>query len=63
MIAIFQPHQARRVIEFWDDFIDVLKKFDENYIYDIYIARENIIDLIKIFKKKALQSVKTVEQL
>lgn len=63
LIAIFQPHQARRVIEFWDDFIDVLKKFDENYIYDIYIARENIIDLIKIFKKKALQSVKTVEQL
>lgn len=63
LIAIFQPHQARRVIEFWDDFVKIIKKFDKKYIYNIYVARENLESLLKLFQKKALQSVRSVEQL
>lgn len=61
--AIFQPHQARRVLEFWDEFIDVLKKFDKIIIYDIYIARENIVELKKQFKNKDFNEIEEVGQL
>ena len=43
--CIFQPHQARRVFEFRDEFVDVLQKFDTCIIYDIYAARENFNEL------------------
>lgn len=45
--CIFQPHQARRVMEFRDDFTEILQKFDTCIIYDIYAARENLEELIQ----------------
>jgi len=42
--VIFQPHQMRRVIVGWNDFIEVLDLYDEVLIYDIYAARENLAD-------------------
>jgi UDP-N-acetylmuramate--alanine ligase len=47
LIAIFQPHQARRVLQFWEEFTNVMKQFDEVIIYDIYAARENIETLLQ----------------
>lgn len=52
LIAIVQPHQMRRVLEFWDEWVRVLKQFDELYIYPIYAAREDIAVLIKEFEHK-----------
>lgn len=63
LITVFQPHQARRVLEFWDYFQKVLKKFDGIIIYDIYIARENLEDLKKIFKNKDFNDINSVEEL
>ena len=42
---IFQPHQARRVVEFWDEFVDTLQTVDHPIIYNIYTARESMADL------------------
>ena len=39
---IFQPHQWNRLLSFFDQFVQVLKPFDEKFIYKIYAARENI---------------------
>lgn len=41
IIWIFQPHQAARVLEFEQDFIQSVIGFDELYIFPIYAAREN----------------------
>lgn len=49
LVAIFQPHQARRVLEFWDGFAQTMQWFNENIIYNIYMARENLSDLLQIF--------------
>jgi len=43
--VIFQPHQMKRVIVGWSDFVDALKNYDEVVIYDIYAARENVSDV------------------
>ncbi len=43
---IFQPHQARRLIEFWTDFINCLK-WEDIIIYDLYTAREDIEKIAK----------------
>ncbi len=42
---LFQPHQARRVVEFWDEFIETLAPENEVIIYSIYTAREKIQDI------------------
>ncbi len=47
IIAIFQPHQAERIIKWRNDFPDALKLYDENIIFDIYTARENLEILLK----------------
>gem|GEM_PF-6363324 len=39
---IFQPHQARRVVEFWDEFIQILRTTIDPIIYSIYTAREEV---------------------
>lgn len=44
---IFQPHQARRVLEFWQAFMDVLGDVDDPIIYDIYAAREHLTELLR----------------
>jgi UDP-N-acetylmuramate--alanine ligase len=43
--VIFQPHQARRVIEFWDEFVSILQSVHSPIIYSIYTARETIQDI------------------
>jgi UDP-N-acetylmuramate-alanine ligase len=66
LIAVFQPHQARRTIEFFDDFIDVLNMFDESYIYDIYTAREDVLEIQKKMKtniSSKMTKIKNVDEL
>lgn len=40
IIWVFQPHQIRRVLAWWDEFKEALSLFDERIIYSIYAARE-----------------------
>ena len=62
--CIFQPHQARRVIEFRESFTETLQKFDTTIIYDIYAARENLEELKKQFyDKNFLDSVNSFKEL
>ncbi len=49
IIAIFQPHQARRVLEFRNDFKNTVSQFDERIIYSLYTARENLDTLLAEF--------------
>ena len=43
--AIFQPHQAQRVLAGWNDFQQALEWADITIIYRLYTARENFSDL------------------
>jgi UDP-N-acetylmuramate--alanine ligase len=43
---IFQPHQARRIIEFRDNFITVLSSIESPILYNVYAAREDIPQLL-----------------
>ena len=49
LIAIFQPHQARRVLQFRHQFASTMQQFDEVIIYNIYAARENLDELLATF--------------
>ena len=40
LTVVFQPHQLRRIVTERNEFITVLKNFDQIYLYDIYAARE-----------------------
>lgn len=53
LVCIFQPHQAQRVLQDRDHFVQVLRQFDKTYIYDMYTARENLEELTQKFSKKA----------
>ncbi len=59
--CVFQPHQARRVMEFWDEFIKTLKTVDKLIIYNIYAARENLDELKLRFTK--FGHIETINQL
>jgi len=61
--CIFQPHQARRVMEFWDTFGETLRTCDHLIIYDIYAARENLTDLKKLFTQRHFDDIHTIEDL
>jgi len=63
LIWVFQPHQARRVLEFWDEFKKILKKFDEIYIYDIYAARESLDQLKIQFQNKEFNNINSIAEL
>ena len=43
--AIFQPHQAQRVLAGWDDFKQALQGVDTTIIYRLYTAREDFQSL------------------
>lgn len=48
---IFQWHQSKRLIQFWEEFKNILK--DKNCIvYKTYTARENEAEIISYWKKK-----------
>ena len=40
--VIFQPHQAQRVLAWWDDFQQALEWVDTTIIYRLYTAREDL---------------------
>lgn len=39
---LFQPHQAKRVVDGWDDFLQEIQLYEERYIYQLYTAREQL---------------------
>lgn len=61
LVAIFQPHQARRVVHGWFDFASSLQNFDETYIYQLFTARESVQDFD--FSAITEESVTSFEQL
>lgn len=65
IIAIFQPHQAKRVLEFWNEFVNVLKVFDQAVIYKLYTAREDLQKLLDWTSVSALkeQEITTFDQI
>jgi len=68
IILIFQPHQARRVLQFFDNFTNILKKFNKVYIYKIYAARENLEEILKFVKqiwkwKKEFENLKNFDEI
>ncbi len=61
--VIFQPHQAQRVIQFFDEFSKVLSKFDKKIIYKIYAAREDIHKLAPVFENKTWEKISNFDQI
>ena len=47
---IFQPHQAQRLLEFWDQAVETLQTFTNPIIYQIYAAREDVPALLKQYE-------------
>lgn len=55
--AIFQPHQAQRVLVWRDDFKASLQDADKTIIYKLYTAREDFVSLQQEFPRiKTVQS-------
>jgi len=52
LTIIFQPHQIQRIIAERDKFKEIIPKYDNIFIYDLYAARENLEKYknINIFK-------------
>lgn len=61
IVAIVQPHQLRRVLEFWPEWINVLKQFDQLFLYPIYAAREDIVVLLKEYDHEFLTQAATTD--
>ncbi|MCX6823101.1 MAG: Mur ligase family protein [candidate division SR1 bacterium] len=61
LICIFQPHQIHRIVTGRNDFIASMKGYDEVVIYDIYAARENLLELVK--EVPELKGIKTLKEL
>jgi UDP-N-acetylmuramate-alanine ligase len=60
---IFQPHQARRVLQFRDQFVSVISKFNERLIFNIYAARENLDELLDTFPSSHTIDITTIDEL
>ena len=60
---IFQPHQARRVLQFRDQFVSVISKFDERLIFNIYAARENLDALLDTFPSSHTIDITNIDEL
>lgn len=59
--AIFQPHQAQRVLAGWDDFQKALQGVDTTIIYRLYTAREDFKTLQAEYPR--LASVSSFDEL
>ncbi len=59
--AIFQPHQAQRVLVWRDEFTQSLVQADTTIIYKLYTAREDFASLQQEFPR--LQSVQSFDEL
>ena len=54
LVAIVQPHQMRRVLEYRHEWVRVLKQFDQLFLYPIYAAREDVAVLLKEYNHEFL---------
>ena len=63
LTAIFQPHQINRVLRERNEFSDVLRQFDDVYIFNIYAARENLDEQLENFRHLDIQNVNSVTEL
>ena len=63
LTAIFQPHQINRVLREWNEFAEVLGKFDNVYIFNIYAARENLDEQLENFKHLNIENANSVTEL
>lgn len=61
--AIFQPHQINRVLRERDDFQKALKLYDNVIIYEIYAARENLVEQLENFKHLQIENAQTIQEL
>ena len=61
IIIIFQPHQAQRILVGRDDFATALQNVDELFIYKLYTAREDFLELQQ--KYDTLESISSFEEL
>ena len=50
ILCVFQPHQMRRVLAWWEEFKKAIPLFDKAIIYSIYAAREPL----ELFKEEPL---------
>jgi UDP-N-acetylmuramate--alanine ligase len=48
--VIFQPHQAQRLLEFWNQAVETIKQFNNPIVYQIYAAREDVPALLKQYQ-------------
>lgn len=60
---IFQPHQARRILQFRDVFAETVRKRDSRTLYSLYTAREDINELLHSFPSQYITADITTEQL
>lgn len=63
LTAIFQPHQINRVLREWHEFSEILKQFDNAYIYNIYAARENLDEQLENFKHLKIKNADSIDEL
>ena len=63
LTAIFQPHQINRVLRERNNFAEVLRKFDNTYIFNIYAARENLSEQLENFKHLNIENANSVDEL
>ena len=59
---IFQPHQAQRLLEFWDQAVQTLQQFTSPIVYQIYAAREDVPALLRQYKHSDA-SITTAQEL
>ena len=63
--VVFQPHLFSRTIDFENEFVEVLSKFDEVNLLDIYPARELPIEGVtssELIKKISLKNKKVINK-
>lgn len=63
LTAIFQPHQINRVLRERKGFSEILRQFDDVYIFNIYAARENLDEQLENFKHLDIQNANSVTEL
>ena len=63
LTAIFQPHQINRVLREWNEFAEVLREFDNVYIFNIYAARENLAEQLENFKHLKIEKANSIDEL
>ncbi len=63
ILLVFQPHQLRRILQWWKDFKKNIQNYDKVIIYDIYLARENISELLDEFNEIWIKWIKNKEEI